>query len=331
MQLPTLTQALTAAKRLVQEDHVFAVIAMSGVFFSAAPYLHSAGVPVVGANYDGSEWLTNDNMFSIYGYNDYTKVQTGLGQEMKMLGGTNLGTIGYSISPSSAATTRGFAASAQAAGLKAGYVNPDVPFGSTNVGPLVLAMKSAKIDSFFPVTDTNTGLAAIVGLRQQNVDLKAAWLAEGQGDLLASGPATERAATGVYFGGSYEPVQMNTPATKQFQSDLKTFSGVTALPSLNQYLSYLSIDGVVQGLKASPPHPTQAQFIQAMLGITSYDAAGLLGSHPFSFAMSTRGKDAGTILCQYLTEWTGSQFVLVPGIDPLCGSYIPGLTVSSSS
>ncbi len=322
-------QALSAAQRLVQQDHVFAVIGMTAVLFAASSYLHSQGIPVVGANYDGSEWLTNDNMFSIYGYNDFTKVNTGIAKVVKLLGGTNLGLIGYGISPSAADTTKADAVAAQDAGLKAGYVNANVPFGSTNVEPLVLAMKAAGIDSFFPVTDTNTGLAAIVGLRQAGVNLKVAFLAEGEGDLLAAGPATEQQAKGVYFPGAYEPVQMNTAATKAFQAALKKYAGVTAPPSLNQYFSYLSIDGIVQGLKLAGPNPTQAKFIQAMLGITKYDALGLLGNHPLSFAMADRGQAAGSPLCQYLTRWNGTSFDLVPGADPICGQYT-GQSVAAS-
>jgi Periplasmic binding protein len=82
------TQALTAAKRLVQQDHVFAVIAESAVLFAASPYLASAGVPVIGGDYDGAEWLTTPSMFSTFPYEDFTKVSTTTGQVAKLLGGT---------------------------------------------------------------------------------------------------------------------------------------------------------------------------------------------------------------------------------------------------
>ncbi len=324
------TQALSAAQQLVEQDHVFAVIATSAVLFAAAPYLHSKGIPVIGAAYDGSEWITNDNMFSIFGYQDYAKVETTTGLMLKLLGATNLGTIGYSISPSSAETAKSYAVSAQLAGLKAGYVDANVPFGSTNVGPLVLAMKAAKIDAFYPLTETSTGLAAIVGLRQQGVDLKAAFLPEEEGDLLASGPATEAQAKGVYMGYDYEPVQMDTPATRTFQAALAKYAGVTTDPTANEYLGYLSIDALVDGLKAAGPHPTQASLIQAMLGMTHYNAAGLVGSHSISFAMAGRGSVTGADNCGYLVLWNGAQFKLVPGADPICGTTVPGKTVSAS-
>ncbi len=199
------TSALNAAKQLVQQDHVFAVVGLSAVFFAAAPYLASQGVPVIGGDYDGTEWLTTPSMFSVFPYEDFSKVSTATGEIVKMLGGTNLATLGYSISPSSADTAKAYGVSAQDAGIKAGYVNANVPFGTTNVGPLVLAMKSAGIDSVDPVTDTNTGLAVIVGLRQQGVKLKVAILSEVEGDLLAGGSAAEQQSTGAYLGGLYTP------------------------------------------------------------------------------------------------------------------------------
>ena len=79
------------------------------------------------------------------------------------------------------------------------------PDRSTNVAPLVLAMKSAGIDSIYPVTDPDTALAAIVGLRQQGVDLKVPFLAETEGDLLAGGSASLQQAKGIYMTTLYEP------------------------------------------------------------------------------------------------------------------------------
>jgi branched-chain amino acid transport system substrate-binding protein len=59
--------ALTGAQRLVEQDHVFAIIMETGFGFSAAPYLAKAGIPVFGANVDGPEWNTDRNMFSVFG------------------------------------------------------------------------------------------------------------------------------------------------------------------------------------------------------------------------------------------------------------------------
>ena len=99
-------------------------------------------------------------------------------------------------------------------------------------------------------------------------------------------------------------------------------------PTFNESLAYASVEGFVAGLKAAGADPTQASFITAMLGITDFDAGGLLGSHPIGFSLAQRGHDVGADNCSWITQFSGSSFHLVPGADPICGSVIAGKTVS---
>jgi len=323
--------ALSGAQKLVEQDHVFAVLASSALTFAAAPYLASHGIPVVGAAIDSTEWITDRNMFSVIGTEDYTKVYSQFGLFFKLVGATNLGSVGYSISPSSSASAKSTAVSAQQAGVKVGYLNASFPFGSTNVGPAVLAMKAAGIDAFSGSIETNTEFAMISGLRQQGVHLKAPLLATGYGgDLTSGGPGAEQAAQGVYFLTAFQPVELNTAATKQFQSALANV-GITGPPTFAEYQGYASVDALVQGLKLTGSNPTQSAFIDAMLGITNYNAAGLYGDHSVSFALDQRGQASGPDNCYYVVQYSGSTFHLVSGADPICGAVIPGKTVTPSS
>jgi branched-chain amino acid transport system substrate-binding protein len=322
---------LAAAQKLVDEDHVYAVFAISALAFAAANFLASKGVPVIGADYDGPEWLTKPNMFSIYGYDDFTKVNNISDLTAKELGGTVIGTVGTAISPSSSDAAKSNAVAAPTLGLRVGYINPSLPFGTTNVGPIVLAMKSAGVNALLPEIDQATAFVLLEGLQQEGVKLKAAILATGGGgDLFNGGPAAERAAQGVYFNSPWEPVVMHTAATTRFQNALKTYAGVTQEPTQGEYNGYTSVDAFVTGLKAAGSNPTQAEFIKAMLGITSYTDAGLFGSHTIGFAMDQRGNGAGADDCSWITQFSGSDFHTVPGLDPICGSILPGKTVSSS-
>ena len=143
--------ALIAAQRLVEQQHVFAVLGESSLFFAAAPYLLSHGIPVIGGGIDGPEWITDRNMFSVVGTQDYTKVYSQSGDIFKKLGVTNLASIGDPI-PSSEDTAKATAISAQMAGVKVGYLNTSLPLGSTNVGPIVLAMKDAGANGLNPTS-----------------------------------------------------------------------------------------------------------------------------------------------------------------------------------
>jgi branched-chain amino acid transport system substrate-binding protein len=324
--------ALTAAHKLVDQDHVFAVIAVSGLTFGAAPFLAAHHIPVIGSASDATEWITTPNMFSIIGTEDYTKVYSTFGRFFKLEGATNIASLGYSISPSSSESAKGIAMSVEAAGLKSGYLNANFPFGGTDVGPVALAMKSAGVDGFDGSIELNTFLALNTALRQEGVNLKVPMTATGYGgDLLQGGPGASVNAQGVYFLSSYEPIEMHTAATERLANALKTYAGVSGDPTSNEYWGYVAVDAFITGLKAAGSNPTQASLINAMLGIRNYNAAGLYGTHSIGFAMNQRGQAFGADNCVWIAKYSGTSFQLVDGVEPICGSVIPGRHVSSSS
>lgn len=323
------TGALTAAKKLVEQDHVFAILACSALTFAASSYLTSKGVPVIGCATDGPEWSTASNMFPVEGALDYHKVPDTIGRFLKSEGVTNMASVGYGITPSSALSTKATAEAAKLEGIKVGYLNANFPFGSTNVGPVAIAIKNAGANGLYAGVETSTSFALITALRQENVSLKAAVLPIGYGgDLLSSGAATRDAAKGVFFPVSFEPVEMHTKATERLQQDLEKYAGVTGDPSLNEYFAYVTVDAFVAGLKAAGSNPTQKSLMNAMLKMNNYNAAGLYGNHSVSFTMSGRALTQGADNCQWYTEFNGKSFDLVPGADPLCGKVVPGKTVS---
>jgi branched-chain amino acid transport system substrate-binding protein len=268
-------------------------------------------------------------MFSVFGFQDFHSVQTTTGDFLKLVGANNLAAVGYSVPQSSNLAAKNSAASAQHAGIKVGYLNAQFPLGSTDVGPLTLAIKNAHSDSLLAAIEENTSFALITSLRQQGVTLKAPVLSVGYGgDLAEGGPGVQQAAQGAYFTLSYEPVELQTPATKRLVSALKTYAGVTALPSLNEYIGYAAIDAFVQGIKKAGPAPSSSALINALLTMTHYTADGLFGDHSVDFSVSTRGHFAGAENCAWYTQYEGTEFHLVKGADPLCGTTLPGQKVS---
>jgi branched-chain amino acid transport system substrate-binding protein len=322
----TPTGALTAAERLVEQDHVFAILADSFLFFGAAHFLASKNIPVIGAAVDSNEWITDSNMFSVIGTQDYNKVYSQYGLTFKQLGVTDVGTIGYNIG-SSALTAKGAAASAQAAGIKVGYVNANLPFGTTNVEPIAFAMKSAGVNGLTTGVDSNTSFALVKALQQLGVNLKGALMVTGYGaDLTSGGPGATQLAQGLYFLVSNEPIEMHTAATQQFANALKT-AGIIGDPGFSETLGYLSVEAFVDGLKAAGPNPTQASLIHAMDGITNFNGAGLYGTHSVSWVMSQRGQVSSADNCWWVVQYSGSTFHLVPGLDPVCGQTLAGKKV----
>ncbi|MGF7234250.1 MAG: ABC transporter substrate-binding protein [Frankia sp.] len=322
--------ALSAAQKLVTQNHVLAVVAHSAITFAASSYLTAHGIPVVGAGEDAAEWITSKNMFSVFGSLHTTKVATTQGTFFKGQGVTNLAALGYSISPISSETAKAAAESARAAGIKVGYLNAKFPFGSTNVAPIALAMKNAGVNGFVASIDPNTAFALITALHQEGVNIKAALLPTGYGgDLLQAGPGALSAAQNVYFSLGYEPVEMQTAATKQFVADLKS-AGVTGDPTFAEYNGYVSIGLLLDGLKGAGANPSHSSLIAGLSKVHSFNALGLFGTH----TLDVNDRDnlvVGADNCLWISKLVGKTFIPVAGSIPVCGTTIPGKTVSPSS
>jgi ABC-type branched-subunit amino acid transport system substrate-binding protein len=191
-------------------------------------------------------------------------------------------------------------------------------------------MKNNGVNGVTASVDPNTGLALITSFRQLGGNLKSALLPTGYGgDITQAGPGGIQAAQGVSFLTPWEPVEMNTPATKQFQADLKTV-GITTDPTYAEYAGYTSTIMLVDGLKAAGNNPTQASLITALSGIHNWNAGGLYGSRTLDLSQRT-GFVLGVDNCFYVTKLQGSTFQLVSGATPICGDVVPGKTVSASS
>ncbi len=313
----TPTGALTAVQELVEKDNVFAIVENSSDFYGAEAYALQAGIPVVGSAIDGPIWSDpkNTNLFAAAGANNTDYVQLTQGQYMKGQGATKCASIGYSSSVSSQKAASDFIKSCEAAGLKSGYLNNQVPFGSTDVGPIALAIKNAGVDGVYLPVVPNTAFALIGALRQLGVKPKSIMLATGYGGDLLQSKAAILAAQGVDFSTIGNPAEANTPATQQRAADLARV-GVTGPPTFAEQEAYLTMSAFVAGLKAAGPNPTRESFMKAMRGIKDFDAEGLLAPNKVNF--SDYAPSTG---CLWVARLEGEKFVVVPG-TPICGRFV---------
>ncbi|MGX7678570.1 ABC transporter substrate-binding protein [Jatrophihabitans sp. DSM 45814] len=309
--------ALTAAKNLVQNDKVFAVIAMSSTFFGAEPYLLKEGVPGVG-RFDGPEFADpkNTNLFAADGVVDYNSVYATGGEYFKARGVTSCAALGYSDSPSASKSATTTLASCKAAGLKSGYVD-QVPFGSTDTAPIALGMKSAGVDGAWLAVVPNTGFALAASLRQVGVNLKSLLFGSGYGgDLLAS-PAAVTAAQGFEFSSNGQAAEMNTPATQQMGKNLAAV-GYTGVPTYAIQSAYHAMSAFVAGLKAAGPNPSRASYITALRGVKDFDSDGLMAPLKIDFSSYSPAET-----CLWTAQLEGKKFIPIPTV---CGQKIAGAT-----
>jgi branched-chain amino acid transport system substrate-binding protein len=322
----TPTGAAAAATKGIQQDHDFGLLSVSSSFYGAYKVATAAKEPVVGSGFDGGpEWLDikdNPTMFDVEGGVDYSTAPSTWGAAMKIMGVTKATALGYIESPSASQAAEGGVASAKAAGI-ATVPATEVHFGTTDVGPQVLALKSAGIDGIYTPTVPNTAFALIGGLAQAGVKLKGAILATGYGgDLLASKQAVA-AGQGDYMATADAPVELKTPGTKAFQAALASYASYTGIPTFSQYQGYMTATAFAYGLGLAGANPTQASFVTALRGAT-WDSNGL--QKPVDFATPGGiGAGMGPGNCIYLPQLKGTKFVINPKLNPICGTVIPGV------
>jgi branched-chain amino acid transport system substrate-binding protein len=306
------TGALTAAQKLVQNDKVFAIIENSSVFYGAERYLLKAGIPVVGSAIDGPIWNDpkNTNLFAATGVGNPNYMGLAQGQYVKTRGVTSCAALGYSDSESAQKSATAFTKSCEAAGLKTGYLNTQVPSGTTDVGAIALAIKKSGANGLTMSLRPNTAFAVVGALKQLGVPMKSILLPAGYGSDLIASAAAVQAAQGVDFETLGYPAETHNAATDLRRANL-TKVGATSPPTFGEQYGYLPAVGMVTGLKAAGSDLTQGNFTTKLRAVTDFTGDGLL-PYKVNFSDYTPGTQ-----CIAVAKLTGNVFVPVPG-SPLC-------------
>lgn len=244
---------LAAARKLVQQDKVFAVSPMSSVTFTGADFLEQEKVPTFG-------WGTLPSFCGpkhIYGYNGClvptpggTINQTwpeGIGQ---LLGGASGKSVAVIANDSDAGKfgVRTFQQGFTSAGFKVSYAKASVP------GTAVPSDWSAYVKE---ILESNDGKApdAVVSVMQtpNNIGLFTSLKRSGYKGLLSdptdydpgllAKDATKQALDGVHVLLQFEPFESTNPKMDQFKADIKAASGGLEVPlNMHMMTGYMSAD-----------------------------------------------------------------------------------------
>jgi ABC-type branched-subunit amino acid transport system substrate-binding protein len=314
--------ALSGAQKLVQQDEVYALVEITPFFYGASQWLTTQGrdVPVLGGAWDGAqEWSdTDNNLFPAGSVPNYKKIYSSAGDYFAGQGGTVVAGVAYD-SPSAQAGLETALQSAEAAGLKRGYVNNSLPFGTTDVGAVVLGIIDSGADVLNFGINPDTAFAIVAGLRQAGYEMKAIVAPTGYGaDLLESAPAVQ-AGQGVTFTTSITPIEMATPATQRFSQALKDYAGSrSGVPSFSQIQAWLGADLLLHGLEVAGCDASQADFMTSLRQDKTWDGGGL---YPRTLDLTTVDYDQQ---CSYYVKLEGETFVPVKDATPLCGGVVKG-------
>ena len=314
---------LSAVKRLIDQENVFAILDNSPFFFGGYRYALQQMVPVMGTPASGAQYSdpANVNLFSFNGAG-YVPVPatSGMGEFMKAKGVTALGVAGYGQSEASVQGALNGAKSAEAAGLSAPYQNTSIPFGSVDFGAVALAMKEKGVDAMFSATTVQSSIALYKAMTGAGINVKVAFFPTGYGkDLLADKP-TAQAAEGGYFSSGIAPFEMNTPGTEEMKKNFEA-TGYVGDPSYPAAKGYLEADLLIKGLQLIGPDGTKDDFITEVRQM-KYDGAGVVGDPSKVIDMSQVPGESPPGNCGYILQLKNGAFELVDGYTPQCSTLI---------
>jgi len=309
---------LTATQDLIQNRNAFIVVNNSAFAFLSYRYMLENHVPMVGGGYDGSYYGQpgNESLFSALNAPFAGLSTDGTARIMKKLGGTKSATLAYGVSASSTASAKTLQQYAvPSVGLEAVYTNSSVDFGTSDVGPLVLGIKNSGADVAYLPLVAASNIAIIQGLAQNGVAMKALVMPTGYGQDLLDQPVAQTLGPEQVFTTLFAPVELKTKATKQFQSDLKKYAGLTGVPDFAQYMGYATAELTILGLQHAGATPTRQGFVDGLRKVGSYDAAGL-ACGPIDFSATHYGTFPINGCTYYVTVKNG-KFVVGNGGKPL--------------
>ncbi len=325
------TTALSAIQSLVSKG-VTTIISQDLFFFAGASYVHSQGIPVIGAAQDGTEWAdpTNNNMFGVFGTPaPGYPVDTSWGQYLKSHGGTKLAVLASGESPTSVAAAKGVVESAKAAGVQVAYENLTLPLTPTDFGPIALAMKNAGANAFYAGIAPTANLALIKALKSNGVTLKVALLVGGISQSLLSVPGLSSYPNLTVID-MYAPPELHNAATAAYLSAMRKYAHFTQVPDIFAEGDYVAADLTIQALKKAGTN--QAKIISTLRSTNAYNGAGLFPAPLNLTKQSGQNTVPGTGpgFCWYAVKIVAGVASMEQNA-PVCGKLIPNSNTASTS
>ncbi len=200
------------------------------------------------------------------------------------------------------------------------YLNNNLEFGGTDVGPVVLGVKNSGADGLYLPLDAERNFAILQGLQQSGVQMKANVLATGYGQSLLDQPIAQTITPNDVMFTGFRPVELGGPAIKRFRANIEKYAELTGVPDFGTYTGYVVCDLMIKGLQNAGANPTRQGFVDGIRTGGTYDAAGLTCS-PMDFSLANYGKIDPTS-CTWFVDVKGGKFVVLNGGKPVTGKLV---------
>ncbi|MEU8527991.1 MULTISPECIES: ABC transporter substrate-binding protein [Streptomyces] len=244
---------LAAARKLVQQDQVFAVSPMSSVTFSGADFLEGQKVPTVG-------WGTLPSFCGpkhLYGFNGClvpmpggTLNQTWPEGLATVLGGSAGKSVALLANDNDAGKfgIRTFTKGFTSAGFKVSYAKAAVPATSlpsdwsAYTKEIMRSAGGKAPDAVVSVMQTPYNIGLFTALKRSGFTGVISDPTDYDPGLLAK-DATRQALDGVHVLLQFQPFEADTPAMRQFKADIKKAAGGKDVPlNMHMMTGYMSAD-----------------------------------------------------------------------------------------
>ena len=302
------TVDLTDAQKLVEQDHVFAVVGVATPFFGGATYLAQQGTPTFGYVVS-TDWADKPTLFGTYGsVLNFATAAPGDAYIAQQLGATSIAVIAYGV-PQSAAACQAAVTGMRSFGINVSYVDLNFPFGSDPTAD-VLQMKSHNVDLWFSCLDVNGSVAFAKAISQNGLTMHQVWF---NGYDRATLQQYGSIMSGVYFGLQHVPFEA-AQALPGVYPGMETY-----IQEMHKYQPSFTYDDValdgwisaalfVTGLKAVGRDLTQKKLVAALNTETAFTGGGLTAPVNWTIAHSST-KSAKPPYCGSSVHVVNGQFV----------------------
>jgi ABC-type branched-subunit amino acid transport system substrate-binding protein len=305
------------ARTLVDQDHVFAVVAVATPSFTGATYLASHDVPTFGLDVNpNSAWLAGPSMYGNNGsYIDFgaPQLQPVFLAEQHHVHAAAV--VAYDVAQSQEGC-EGVVNGLHKYGVPVAFEDLSVPAPAIDVHADVTRMKDAGVDMVVSCMDLDGNVLLANTMQQAGMTgVTQLWF---NGYDETSLTQFSSVMQGVYFFEPNVPFEVSTldpgtyPGMDQFETMLARYARGNA-PSEAALAGWTSADLFVSGLRAIGRDVTRSRLVAAINRMSSVTADGILAPVDWTIAHTTK---TGPINCSAFVEVRGDHFVPVYGTPP---------------
>jgi branched-chain amino acid transport system substrate-binding protein len=281
------TVDLTVAQKLVEQDHVFAVVGVGTPFFGAANYLAQQGTPTFGYVVS-TDWADKPTLFGTYGsVLAFSTAGPGDAYSAEQLGAKSIAVVAYGV-PQSAAACQAALTGMRGFGLNVTFSDLNLVYGA-DPSPAVLQMKNDNVDMLYSCLDVNGNVAFARAISQNGLNINQVWFnGYDRSTLQQYAPIMQ----GVYFGLQHVPFEAAV-AYPGVYPGLETYIREMQKYQPSSTYDEVALDGwvsaalFVSGLKAVGRNLTQKKLVAAINAETSFTGDGLTTPVNWKTAHST--------------------------------------------